>query len=50
MRLDRAHDDLRRGHEGSLANLAWRWGFKSVSMFSQDYLRRFGERPGQTRR
>jgi AraC-like DNA-binding protein len=49
LRLDRAHAELRRGHAGSIRELAQRWGFHSAAKFSQAYLRRFGERPGDAR-
>jgi AraC-like DNA-binding protein len=49
VRLDRARAELRRGHAGSIRELAQRWGFQSPGKFSQAYLQRFGERPGAAR-
>lgn len=49
VRLDRARVELRRGGPGSVRELAQRWGFQNASKFSQAYLRRFGEKPSDTR-
>ena len=49
VRLDRARVELRRGAPGSVRELAQRWGFQNASKFSQAYLRRFGEKPSETR-
>ncbi|MDY0746484.1 AraC family transcriptional regulator [Paucibacter sp. R3-3] len=49
LRLDRVHDELRRGTPASIRELALRWGFQSPSQFSQAYQRRFGKKPSETR-
>jgi AraC-like DNA-binding protein len=49
VRLDRARAELRRGASMALSELALRCGFLSAGKFSQAYLRRFGERPSETR-
>lgn len=49
LRLDRARAELRQGQAGRVAELAQRWGFQSAGKFSQAYLRRFGERPSESR-
>ncbi|MCV2365742.1 helix-turn-helix transcriptional regulator [Paucibacter sp. DJ1R-11] len=49
LRLDRARAELRQGKAGRIGELAQRWGFQSAGKFSQAYLRRFGERPSDSR-
>lgn len=49
LRLDRARAELHQGNAGRIAELAQRWGFQSAGKFSQAYLRRFGERPSESR-
>jgi len=49
LRLDRARAELRQGQAGRIGELAQRWGFQSAGKFSQAYLRRFGERPSESR-
>ncbi|WP_144006900.1 helix-turn-helix transcriptional regulator, partial [Pelomonas sp. KK5] len=49
LRLDRLHDELRRGDGPErIRDLALRWRFRSASQFSQAYRRRFGEKPSET--
>jgi transcriptional regulator GlxA family with amidase domain len=47
VRLDRAHDDLAQA-TGSVAALAYHWGFTNPSRFARAYRDRFGELPGGT--
>ena len=49
VRLDRARAELRKGWAGSVRELAQRWGFQSAGKFSAAYVRRFGERPSESR-
>ncbi|GAB93572.1 AraC family transcriptional regulator [Gordonia rhizosphera] len=49
IRLDRARDDLARGH-GTVADAAARWGFSSPSRFAAAYRRRYGVSPSQVLR
>jgi AraC-like DNA-binding protein len=51
VRLERAHQDLSGAGPGSgvtVAGVARRWGWASVSQFNLAYLRRFGLLPGRT--
>lgn len=49
LRLQGARADLRRG-DGSVADIALRWGFGHFGRFAADYARRFGEAPSRTLR
>jgi AraC-like DNA-binding protein len=48
-RLERARRDLVDG-EGSVTDVALRWGFKHLGRFAEAYRERFGKLPSQTRR
>ncbi|ROP74027.1 helix-turn-helix transcriptional regulator [Curtobacterium sp. PhB115] len=52
MRLDRAHAALQSAdrHDTSVGEVAQEWGFRHLGRFSGNYLRRFGEYPGETLR
>jgi AraC-like DNA-binding protein len=47
VRLDRAREDLSRAH-GSVADIAYYWGFANLSRFARAYRDRFGEFPAAT--
>lgn len=47
VRLDRAHDDLTQAH-GSVADIAYHWGFTNLGRFARAYRDRFGEFPAAT--
>jgi transcriptional regulator GlxA family with amidase domain len=47
VRLDRAREDLAQAH-GSVADIAYYWGFTNVSRFARAYCDRFGEFPAAT--
>ncbi|MFW0793600.1 AraC family transcriptional regulator [Gordonia sp. CPCC 205515] len=49
IRLEHAHLDLERG-EGTVADVAARWGFSNPSRFAAAYRRRYGATPSQTLR
>lgn len=49
VRLDRARAELQRGANGTVREVALRWGFENAGKFSQAYAKRFGERPSDTR-
>jgi hypothetical protein len=44
VRLDRARDDLAQAH-GTVADIAYYWGFTNLSRFARAYRDRFGEFP-----
>ncbi|WP_020671799.1 helix-turn-helix domain-containing protein [Amycolatopsis nigrescens] len=48
-RLDRAHQELRRHSDGTIAELALSLGFISQAHFTRVYRQRFGHTPGQLR-
>jgi AraC-like DNA-binding protein len=48
-RLERARRDLREG-DGSVTDVALRWGFNHPGRFADAYRDRFGELPSETRR
>jgi transcriptional regulator GlxA family with amidase domain len=54
VRLHRAHEDLAmiaRGQaEGTVAEVAMRWGFTHIGRFSGQYRERYGRTPGQALR
>ena len=47
VRLDRAHDDLAQAH-GTVADIAYHWGFTNLGRFARAYRDRFGEFPAAT--
>ena len=47
VRLDRARDDLAQAH-GSVADIAYHWGFTNLGRFARAYRDRFGEFPTAT--
>ena len=47
VRLDRAHDDLAQAY-GSVADVAYHWGFTNPGRFARAYHDRFGEFPAAT--
>jgi transcriptional regulator GlxA family with amidase domain len=47
VRLDRAREDLAQAH-GSVADIAYYWGFTNPGRFAHAYLDRFGEFPAKT--
>jgi AraC-like DNA-binding protein len=47
VRLDRAHDDLAQA-VGSVADIAYHWGFTNLGRFARAYQDRFGELPAAT--
>jgi transcriptional regulator GlxA family with amidase domain len=50
-RFERVREALNRAEpEGSIAEIAARWGFSHMGRFSADYRRRFGEPPSATLR
>jgi transcriptional regulator GlxA family with amidase domain len=48
VRLDRARDDLAAGAGGTVAEIAFRWGFTHVPRFAGAYQGRYGEAPSAT--
>ena len=48
VRLGRAHDDLAVGAGGTVAEIAFRWGFTHVPRFAGAYRDRYGEAPSAT--
>ena len=51
VRFARARRDLLRAAPGeTVADIAWRWGFRHMGRFSVDYRRQFGEAPSTTLR
>lgn len=47
IRLERAHEDLARAN-GSVTEVATKWGFSNLGRFSKLHLEKYGERPLQT--
>jgi transcriptional regulator GlxA family with amidase domain len=47
VRLDRAREDLAHAH-GTVADIAYYWGFTNLSRFARAYRDRFGEFPAAT--
>lgn len=47
VRLDRAREDLAQAH-GSVADIAYYWGFTNLGRFARAYRARFGELPAVT--
>ena len=47
VRLDRAREDLAQAH-GTVADIAYYWGFTNLSRFARAYRDRFGEFPAAT--
>ena len=50
VRLDRVHEDLRRGQASTVAEAAHRWGFTHLGRFAAAYQRRYGATPSATLR
>jgi AraC-like DNA-binding protein len=50
VRLSRAHDELAAGVGGTVAEIAFRWGFTHVSRFAGSYKERYGVTPSATLR
>jgi AraC-like DNA-binding protein len=50
VRLGRAHDDLAAGVGGTVAEIAFRWGFTHLSRFASAYQDRYGVAPSATLR
>ncbi len=50
LRLDAAHEMLRRGNAASVTEVATACGLTHLGKFARDYRRRFGERPSDTLR
>ena len=50
IRLGRAHDDLAAGAGGTVAEIAFRWGFTHVPRFAGAYQERYGVPPSATLR
>jgi AraC-like DNA-binding protein len=50
VRLSRAHDDLAAGAGGTVAEIAFRWGFTHLSRFASAYQDRYGVAPSATLR
>lgn len=50
VRLSRTHDDLAGGAGGTVAEIAFRWGFTHVSRFAGAYQERYGLAPSATLR
>ncbi|MDR5653168.1 helix-turn-helix domain-containing protein [Ruixingdingia sedimenti] len=48
-RLARCDEDLRAGHRGTIAQIAYRWGFSDQAQFSRHYRSRFGRTPTEAR-
>lgn len=48
IRLGRAHEDLAAGAGGTVAEIAFRWGFTHVPRFAGAYQERYGMRPSVT--
>jgi AraC-like DNA-binding protein len=48
VRLSRAHEDLAAGAGGTVAEIAFRWGFTHLSRFAGAYQERYGEPPSAT--
>jgi AraC-like DNA-binding protein len=49
VRLERAHRDLLHG-EGTVTDIALRWGFPHLSRFARAYRAQYGVLPSETRR
>jgi AraC-like DNA-binding protein len=47
VRLDRAREDLAQDH-GSVADIAYYWGFTNLGLFARAYRDRYGEFPAET--
>jgi AraC-like DNA-binding protein len=47
-RLARAHDDLRAGGRGDVADVARRWGFADLDAFADRFAKRYGIRPAES--
>jgi transcriptional regulator GlxA family with amidase domain len=50
VRLDRVHGDLAAGAGGTVAEIAFRWGFTHVPRFAGAYRERYGVPPSATLR
>lgn len=50
VRLSRVHDDLQAGTGGTVAEVAYRWGFTHVPRFAGAYQQRYGVPPSVTLR
>jgi len=50
LRLDRVREELMASEHQSVTDVAFRWGFTHLGRFSQEYRRRFGESPSETKR
>ncbi|WP_131738240.1 helix-turn-helix domain-containing protein [Actinomadura roseirufa] len=48
-RLQRAHDELTAGTAGTIADVAYRWGFSSQAHFARLFRSRFGRTPTEAR-
>lgn len=49
LRLDRVREELLTRDHQSVTDVAFRWGFTHLGRFSQEYRRRFGETPSETK-
>lgn len=50
LRLARVNEELRSGQVESVTDTAYKWGFAHLGRFAQEYKRRYGESPSETRR
>lgn len=50
IRLERVHADLLAGHPGTVADVAYRWGFNHLGRFAAAYRERYGVPPSHTLR
>ncbi|WP_144960715.1 AraC family transcriptional regulator [Pseudomonas oryzihabitans] len=50
LRLERVNEELRSGRVESVTDTAYKWGFAHLGRFAQEYKRRYGESPSETRR
>lgn len=49
-RLERVHQELAQGAQGSVTDIAFKWGFAHLGRFAQEYKRRYGQSPSATLR
>lgn len=50
LRFEQAHLELMQNEQLSVTDVAYKWGFTHLGRFSQEYKRRYGELPSNTRR
>ncbi|OWJ94535.1 AraC family transcriptional regulator [Pseudomonas sp. A46] len=50
LRLERVHQELTQDSQVSVTDVAFKWGFAHLGRFAQEYKRRYGCLPSETRR